>query len=250
MPFDLAFISVFDPLLGFLLELKPLYSIMLISLFVALISILATKFMTNQELMKSHRKKLKDMQKDMKKHRDDPKKSLKMQKDMMNINMLVMKESFKPMIITIIPFILIFTWLNANFSYLPIMPDDSFDITAKIKDMEGKEITIKVLPEDKVTFLSNKTKTIDDKNVNWELKAKEGSYTIRYDLGNKTYDQDLIVGNKYATPQKSFDPGFKSTIGNEKLKVDIFGLNLTWFWAYLIFSIIFSLLFRKIFKVS
>jgi len=151
--------SIIDPIMQPLLSIDPFWSIVIIALFVSLISVLATKFMTNQKLMKEHRAELKKLQKEMKACRDNPKKAMSLQKKMMDINMIVMKESFKPMIITIIPFLLIFAWLNANFSYLPIQPQQEFAVYATFQDDSGIA-SINITPDGLIEFVTNQSAII------------------------------------------------------------------------------------------
>ena len=66
----------------------------------------------------------------MKQHKDNPQKLLEIQKNAMEKNLEYMKHSFKPMIFTMIPILLIFGWLNAHLAYEPIRPEELFGVTA------------------------------------------------------------------------------------------------------------------------
>lgn len=244
-------VGILDPVLGPLLNIEPIWAIAIVSLTLSILSVFATKFLTNQNMMKQHRAEMKEMQKKMRKlQKDDPKKVLSMQKQMMDKNMVVMKESFKPMLLTIIPFLLIFAWLNANFSYLPIAPGEEFSITAEVNS-NVDEVTLAINPSDNIEFLSNKTAIVVDKKANWNLKStQEGLYTITYATDGTSVEQDLKIGDEYSTPEMKHKGDIKKTvIGYEKLNVNLLAFEISWFWAYFIFSIIFSLSLRKLLKV-
>jgi len=172
------------------------------------------------------------------------------------------------MIFTFIPIIIIFGWLNANMAFYPIMPGQEFDVTLTF-DLEGlgKSISlVSVIPEDQLEIINgitqtvekNKTKTfLSEKWVgmaNWKLKGPEGLYTLVYsfDDDSRAYEKELIISEerKYALPEKRIndESSLESIkIGNEPIR-PLF--NLGWIWTYIIFSIIFSMVIRKVLKVA
>jgi uncharacterized membrane protein (DUF106 family) len=239
-----------DPILGPLLSLDPIWSIVIISFVLSFLSVLASKYMTNQKMMKQHREEMKELQKKARKlQKENPQKAMAMQKDMMEKNMSIMKESFKPMIITIIPFLLIFAWLNANFTYLPLQPDAPFNMSAELDVDEGLA-TLSMIPNESITYVTNQTVAIKDGMAEWVLKGGEGIYTATFTVNNQSVDQDVRIGTGYETPVKKQDGVFKkTTIENESLKVNVLGLRMGWIWAYIIFSLVFSLAMRKLLKV-
>ena len=97
----------------------PRSSIMIWGIIVTLISTLVTKWLTDQEHLKSLKARQKELQADMKKHKDNPKLMEEMQMEILKITGAMMKSSFKPMFITFIPFILLFAWIRSI--YTPIM---------------------------------------------------------------------------------------------------------------------------------
>jgi len=91
---------------------NPTLSIILIGFLVTLIMTLITKKFTNQTRMKE----LKDIQKAcqirLKDKKGDLEEQKKIQKEIMECSMELMKHSFKPMLITFIPLILLIFWLR------------------------------------------------------------------------------------------------------------------------------------------
>ena len=262
------FEAIVNPIFSPLLKLNPLLGIAIISFVLTLLITLIHKFATNQEVMKGLKKDMKDHQDEMKKHKDNPSKVMEIQKKVMEKNMEFMKHSFKPMIFTFIPIIIIFGWLNAHMAFYPIMPGQEFDVklTFDLEDL-GKSISIvSVIPEDqleiingaKQTIEQNKTKTLFSEKwvwmANWKLKGPEGTYTLVYSFDDDTraYEKDLIITTerKYAVPEKRINDGssLKSIkIMNEPIK-PLFGLG--WIWTYIIFSMVFSMIIRKVLNVA
>jgi len=262
------FEAIVNPIFSPLLKLNPLLGIAIISFVLTLLITLIHKFATNQEVMKGLKKDMKDHQDEMKKHKDNPSKVMEIQKKVMEKNMEFMKHSFKPMIFTFIPIIIIFGWLNAHMAFYPIMPGQEFDVklTFDLEDL-GKSISIvSVIPEDqleiingaKQTIEQNKTKTLFREKwvgmANWKLKGPEGIYTLVYSFDDdaRAYEKDLIITTerKYAVPEKRINDGssLKSIkIMNEPIK-PLFGLG--WIWTYIIFSMVFSMIIRKVLNVA
>ncbi|MFH1721493.1 MAG: EMC3/TMCO1 family protein [Candidatus Altiarchaeota archaeon] len=101
-----------------LFELTPAaYEIAVITLFLSAFSIFVRtkvmdmeKYRENQKKMKENQKLLKEAQKNK-----DIKKMQKAQEDMMKHMSANMKESYKPMVFTLIPFIIIYSWMGAHY---------------------------------------------------------------------------------------------------------------------------------------
>lgn len=77
-----------------------------------LITTLIYKYTTDQAKLKSFREELKSIRKEMTNSKNDPKKLNDLQKRSMEISMDQFKHSLKPMIITMFPAIIAFSFLN------------------------------------------------------------------------------------------------------------------------------------------
>ena len=90
----------------------PKESLVLISLLITLISTIVNKKFSDQRRMKE----LKDIQKackiNLKNAKGNPGELEKINKQMMECSMELMKHSFKPMFITMIPFLFLFWWIQ------------------------------------------------------------------------------------------------------------------------------------------
>ncbi len=93
---------------------NPKSSIAIFSVIVTLISTLVQKHFTDQE----HLKSLKKRQKEIKKAKE-PSVMQELNAEMLQLTGVMFKKSMKPMFVTIIPFLLLFTWLRSI--YVPLM---------------------------------------------------------------------------------------------------------------------------------
>ncbi len=94
---------------------NPLVGLMILSFFVTLFITIVTHFMTDKKRMKELKDKQKFLRGEMKKCKDNPQKVMELNKQMMEDLPEQMKQSFKPMIITIIPLLILFKWLRGTF---------------------------------------------------------------------------------------------------------------------------------------
>jgi len=231
-------------------------AIIIISLGISLLITIAYKLFTDQKLMKELKEDMKKAQKEMKEFSKDPAKVMNMQKEAMKKNMEYLKHSMKPTLITFLPIIIIFGWLNANFAYLPVSSNTEFT-TSMIFD-QGIDGEAEFIVPKGITLINDEPKKkILDGMAQWKLKGEEGDYVLEYKFNDKSYTQELLVtnGHGYKQPvQRIKELGLKEIrIDNQPLrpfgKVEIFGWQPGWLATYIIFSIIFSIVLRKVMKV-
>ncbi len=91
---------------------NPKTSIIAISALVTLVMTLVTKKVTDQERMRELKKISKACQIKLKDNKGNPESIQKINKEMMDCSMELMKHSFKPMIYTFIPIIILFWWIK------------------------------------------------------------------------------------------------------------------------------------------
>jgi len=251
----MAFLSFLDPVLNLifnpLINLSPLWGIAVISVILSVIITVIYKYTTNQDLMRDLKKEMKEFQNEVKALRDDPQKAMAVQKRAMETNMKYMMQSFKPMFFTFIPIILIFGWLNTHLAYEPILPDTEFTTTVTTaKDAVG---VITLVVPDAVTLVSSAEQEIINKQASWTLKGAAGEYLLEYNYNSKSYTKDLLITTERAykpVESRVSSPLKTIKINNNPVKVmNLFGWKLGWLGTYIIFSIISSMVLRKLLKV-
>ncbi|MBS3098194.1 DUF4199 family protein [Candidatus Woesearchaeota archaeon] len=255
---------ILDPLFNPLLQLSAFWIVFIISFVVAVLIIVIYKFTTNQDLMKQLKEEMKSLQKEMKELRAHPEKMQEVQKKAMKTNMRYMSHSMRSTLITFIPIIIIFGWMNIHIAYDPLLPGQDFTTTVVFEKGAAGGITLKV-PEG-VTLNGNATKYIEDSEVKWLLNGESGEYLLEYEFDNKVYIKEVLITNEQAyKPVIKGKKFFGGSDGNSlpkdsplkmiktdnkpKKVLNLFGWKIGWLGAYIIFSLIFSILLRKIFKV-
>lgn len=239
-----------DPvLLPVLNGLGTLGFVVLIALVVSLITVLVYKFTTDQVLMKNIKEELDKLNKEAKKNLHDQKKAMEVQKQMFSKQMVMMKHSMTTTLITFLPIIILFSWLNAHLMYVPINADEQFTVTVNFDNYVGNAA---LNVPNGLTIVDNATKTISPK-LDWRLSGKPGEYLLEWKIGDKSYTKDVFIGeNNYADATKIVNDGIVKTIqiNYKQTKVlDILGLQIGWLWSYIIFAVIFSMVLRKVLKV-
>jgi len=244
--------GLLNPILYPLLKLGYTWALVVISLLVALLITLIYKYTTNQSLMKDLKGELKAFQKEIKELKNDPKKAMSVQKEMMQTNMKYMMHSFKPMLFTFLPIILIFGWMNVHIGYYPIMPDQEFSVTLNFND--GASGYVELIAPEGIIVVNGINQEINAKQVTFFMKGMEGKHAIGYEFNGDTYYNDILITyeKEYVRPDKSVRKNDVKTI---KTNLEpVLPLNLGfhkfgWLGSYIIFSMIFSSILRKLMKV-
>ena len=91
-------------------------SIILISLVVTIFITIVRYYMTDREKMKEIKARQKELRKEMKEFKHDPAKMMEINQKMLEDFPEQMKESFKPMFITLIPLLILFVWLRGTYA--------------------------------------------------------------------------------------------------------------------------------------
>ena len=107
--------NILNYVFGWLVKWNPLGALIIITLLMTLIVTLIYKYATNQRVMREIKEELKEIQKKIKADKDDPHKVLEHNKLVMEKQMIMFKQSFKPMLITLLPILLLFGWLRATY---------------------------------------------------------------------------------------------------------------------------------------
>ncbi len=243
---------VFNPLLS----LGAFWALLIVSFIVSLIVTLIYKFFSNQDEMKRLKGEMKEEQKRMKEMKSEPEKMLEMQKKVMSKNMEYMKHSFKPMLITFIPVILIFAWLQAALAFEAINVGDEFNVDVIFNEGVDGNLSATIKDEG-IKIIGEDTKEISQIN-NFKFKAVEkGEYFIDFEYDDRVCSRKVIVDEvKYAGQVekcKKVEEIKGMRINYSGLKplgeFSIFGWHPGWLGLYIILSLVFSLTLRKVLKL-
>ena len=99
-----------------IMSANPKLSIILVGFLVTLVMTLITKKVTDQNRMKELKEIQKKCQIKLKDSKGDMKKQQEIQKEIMACSMELMKHSFKPALYTMIPALLLITWLRGVYT--------------------------------------------------------------------------------------------------------------------------------------
>jgi uncharacterized membrane protein (DUF106 family) len=256
----MAWHSILDPVLGPLLKLPPFWAIFIMAFVLTLLITIVYKLTTDQKKMKKLKEDLKESQKKMKAlSKENPAEAMKVQQQAMQKNMEYMKHSFKSTLYTLIPVLIIFSWLSSNMAYYPIVPGQQFTVTAVFAPGHAPEASLSSIPE--LEFITNSTQPIVDSDkegkAEWVLKGQEGIHKLTLTYNNEKYESSVLITSerKYELPEKLFQDSKlkKIVVGNEKVypfgNFSLFGLRLNWLWTYILLSIFMSIGIRKLMKV-
>ena len=244
---------VFLPVLNF----SPMFAILLLSFLISLIILVVYKFFTNQAEMKRLKETQTEYQKKMKELRNNPEELMKVQKEAMKQNMDYMKHSFKATLITFLPVILIFGWMNAHFAYDPILPNSLYEITTTFGAGAGENAEL-VVDKNNTEIINDAQQKIVDDKATWRLRSLEGEHIFTVRVGKEAQSKTVLVTtDKNYAEQITFyeNSGIKQITIDYKKLLPAKGWPLpwlnTWGWLgwYILSSLLFSLGLRKVMKV-
>lgn len=99
-----------------LMKENAIASIIIISILINFVVLLVTKFFSDQTRIRELKKQQKEFNKALKDVRGDVEKTLEIQKKAMEHSLELMKHSFRPLLITMLPLLLFFWWIRNIFS--------------------------------------------------------------------------------------------------------------------------------------
>jgi uncharacterized membrane protein (DUF106 family) len=247
--------KILDPIFRPLLVFDSWLAILIVSVVITVLSTIAYKYLTDQKKMKALKAEMKEFQKKLKiLSREDPKKALKMQQEMMSKNLELMKHSLKPTLYTLIPIIIIFGWLNAHMAYDPLQPGEAFNVTVTFAKETTGDVTLSTLPPLQVSKETPATQNIVERTATWTVRGDAGDYQLSFKHDDVVVKEEILITTEigqYAPPLRQFreKPFTKLLISNEKIKplvgVPLIG-GFGWIGIYILFSLVLSLSLRKI----
>jgi len=253
------FISMYDSFLN----LGYFWVILIISIVITLLTTIIYKYTTDQKRLKEIKKEMKILQDKQKKYRDDPKKVNEITKEMFGKNAEMMKQSFKSMLYTFLPLILLFSWMSATMAFQPIMPGENFTVTALVtENYPGNVSEIKLASIPAIAGQKNENHNVSSSKgteIQWILNAPQnGTYTILIEGATFKQTKEILVTTekKYLNPLTLYKDSqlLSVTVGNKPVHplgdTSILGWKPGWLGMYIILSLISSLLIRKLLKIA
>ncbi len=245
----MVFNTLLSPILNPLLVLKPLYVILILAFIITFLITLAYKFFTDQEEMQRLKDKMQDYQDKIKEaQQDDPEEAMDIQKEAMQVNLEYMKHSIKPTIITFLPIIIIFGWMNSHLAYHPIAPGEPFNVSVQMEEGLPGEVSLDATPD---MDIEQRTKQAAQ-DVQWTVSADEpGVYTLTVRHGDNEFNKDVQISD---TTYESRTENYDGVVKRIKIHMDavhplgslsIFGYQPGWLVTYILFSIVMSMGLRK-----
>lgn len=262
---------------------EPGIVIFVIAIVLGLASSLVMKFATGKEA-KEAREKQKAMSKDLKKalKANDTKKAKELQKELMSSSLSSMRFSLKPMLITFIPFILVFSWMSGAYGTLgdvnyemSLSNQNSsiFDCPSQtqsnqhnycspsyyngtLKGGQTLDFSITVSPSQAIKTEADvkvRAKDADGKNE-YFASAKTITVLNGEPEKNPLYQEEsnqIEITPKFqsnSTNGNMVKYNFKLINHNAGKVVTLFGIDMTWFWWYLIIALPFSFIAGRLLK--
>ena len=259
---DPIFNPVFQPLLR---TIGPLWTIVLIAIIYSVYATVVYKYLTNQSRLKEIKDRQKELQKELRAAgKENPDRMMKIHGELMSLNKDYMfQASFKPkvMIATMIPALILFTWMAGSLAYDPIAPDQTYSVIATFAP--GVSGEAQLVPDQGTQVVGNTTGAIvpgeDGGITRWNLKSSEGMHNLSVIANEQSQSKEVLVvvdEHRYASAVASFPKSDIRSISIEynKLKplgetFNLFGWYPGWLGLYVILSLILSIGLRKVFKV-
>lgn len=94
----------------------PRTSIIVIGILVSLFISVVQYFIMDKDKMRDLKAKQKTLNEQMKLHKENPQKMMEIQKELLGHSMESMKHSFKPMLVTTIPILIVFGFIKSSFA--------------------------------------------------------------------------------------------------------------------------------------
>ena len=232
--------------------------IFVLSFLITILSTLIYGYVTDQSLIRRVKSDIKKIREKQKKAKSDHKKFMKLQQEMMDKNMIIMKQSFKPIIYTFIPLILVFGWMQANLAFVPIGVGEEFNVEVLFNEEFNSVSDVDVRLPESLDFVGD-SRMMEGSNVlRFKLVGSEtGSFNFVVAHSDFEVSKNVIIsaGKDYSDPVSTYGGEVRSiTVSHDPVKplgsTSILGWNPGWLGTYIILSVFFSLISRKLLGIN
>jgi len=166
-----------------------------------------------------------------------------------------MKSSFKPTLITMIPILLIFGWMAGHLSFEPIYPGETYSVSADfLEEIKGEA---ELIADEGTELIDLAKQDIIGGKATWKIKSSEGEHYLTVKVGKDEQSKKVLITKELRTEEAvsifQHSDIKQITINYNKLRplgtFEIFGWQPGWLGLYIIFSLIFSMVLRKLLKI-
>lgn len=114
----MVFYGALDFLFGWAIRYDPVFALAFVTFLATLFVTLAYKYFTDQQLLKSLREDMDNLRKEAKSYGNDLGKLKSHNGKVWEKQLEMMKQNFKPMLLTLVPFFILFAWLRITYEAL------------------------------------------------------------------------------------------------------------------------------------
>ena len=206
-----------------------------LSVGLSIFTILVNKLLINEKFVDESKANMKKMQSDLKGLDVQSKEFKEKQNKIMAINFDLMKQQFKPMMVTFLPYIIIFYLIGNMFAFAPIAMGSPvhFDISGSTH-IESNCLSL--------------NKTIE-KSASFDAVVNSSNCTVLVNgksTGNIVGKQDVITLNADKSVVKITPP--KEVFINLPFSIPFIGNTLGWLGTFILFSFVTSTVLNRLLK--
>lgn len=260
-------LKVMDGLLGWTLALPREWALLGLALFTAFVMVVIRRFTSNQKLLHccaADKSRLAELNREAK-SRGDREAVARMRQTKNQISQKAMGQEWKPLLFSLLPMILLTTWMWQRIAFVPARPDEVCVLRAEFPiSAAGRQAHL--VPEDGLqseggwikAVEADKTPDADSAIAQWTVKGKPGPHllTVRYE--GQSYEHPLMLdGARYLDVAREHDQRVTKTelvLKPTKLfgvvpGIPALGID-AWMVGYLLVAILAVPLFKRVLGVA
>ena len=228
------------------------YFVFFMAFLVSLISTLVYISLTPQSKIKRLKQEVEELNKELKLHVGNSDISHKIHSEITQKEMQIMPYVILPNILTVVPMFFIFFWMGSLLSFVPIVPNESFIVDLYLTNNTNSScLTPKLTIPNGMNLLSVENNTV---LYQYMMSGKKGNYTLLWSVNNKNYQKNLSIGDKISQviPMNIIQDNTVNAISIEYKETKPFwfwDIKIGWLVGYIILSMCFTIILRKLFDV-
>ncbi len=213
-----------------------IWIIVLIAIGLSAMTQIINKLLINEKFVDKSREKIKKMQEEIKGYDSTSKEFRKKQEEIINLNFTLMKQQFKPMIFTFLPYIIVFYFLGTMFAFNPIIVGSNIDVIVSGSGIiESECLNLNETFEGKEIFEVN----VQQNDCEIFINSQEVEIEL---IGNKEEIIENVGDNKVEIRPE------KRTFLSLPFSLPFIGDEIGWLGTFIIFSFASSMILNKTLK--